>query len=91
MPFQPSLEVRLVSGRVRLLLGQLAYGEGASLQEAADDLVARVLVLTTAVRSRGIGPISSECPQPDLATLEFLYELGKIAEAGGDIRGRLFS
>jgi len=46
---------------------------------------------TLALRSGGIGPVSSEGPQPDLAALEFLYQLGEIAEAGGDIRERLFS
>jgi hypothetical protein len=90
MEFRPTLEVRQVAGRVRLLLGSVAYGEGATLQEAADDLVARVLVLVMAFRSGGIGPVSSEVPRPDLAMLEFLYELGEIAAADGDIRERLF-
>jgi hypothetical protein len=87
MEFRPTLEVRQVTGRVRLLLGSMAYGEGATLQEAADDLVARVLVLVMAFRSSGI---SSEGPRPDLAMLDFLYELGEIAAADGDIRQRLF-
>jgi hypothetical protein len=87
---QPTLEVRQVAGRVRLLLGGLAYGEGATMQEAADDLVARVLALVMAFRSGGIGPISSEGPHPDLATLGFLYDLGEIAAAGGGCRRRLF-
>ena len=86
----PTLEVRQVGGRVRLLLGTLAYGEGATLQEAADDLVARVLALVMAFRSGGIGPLPSEGPRPEPAMLEFLYELGEIAAAGGDIRDRLF-
>jgi hypothetical protein len=90
MPFTPTLEVRQVAGRVRLLLGQLAYGEGATLQEAADDLVERVLVLAMAFRHGGVGPISSEAPSPDLATLDFLYELAEIASGGGDVRERLF-
>jgi hypothetical protein len=90
MAFRPTLEVRQVAGRVRLQLHGLAYGEGATLQEAADDLVARVLVLVMAFRSSGIGPISSEGPQPDLATLDFLYELGEIAAGDGDIRDWLF-
>jgi hypothetical protein len=90
MHCQLPLEVRQVAGRLRLLLGEVAYGEGVTLQEAADDLVARVLVLVMAFRSGGIGPLSSEGPRPDLAMLEFLYELGEIAEAGGDIRERLF-
>ena len=43
-----------------------------------------------AFRSSGIGPVSSEVPLPDLAMLEFLYELGQIAAADGDSRERLF-
>jgi hypothetical protein len=27
---------------------------------------------------------------PDLVAMDFLYQLGEIAAAGGDIRGRLF-
>jgi hypothetical protein len=49
-----------------------------------------VLALVLAFRSGGIGPIPSEAPRPDLAILEFLYELGEIAAAGGDMRQRLF-
>jgi hypothetical protein len=66
-------------------------GEGATLQEAADDLVARVLALVMAFGSGGIGPVSNEAPPPDPVLLNFLYELGDIAAAGGDIRERLFS
>ncbi|HJW35679.1 MAG TPA: hypothetical protein VJ769_03515 [Actinomycetes bacterium] len=90
MEFRPTLEVREVAGRIWLQLHGLAYGEGATLQEAADDLVARVLVLVMAFRSSGIGPVSGEGPLPDLAMLDFLYELGEIAAANGDIRDRLF-
>ena len=90
MQYQPNLEVRQVAGRVRLLLGQVAYGDGTTLQEAADDLIARVLTLAMAVRSGGIGPITGEGPRPDPAMLEFLYEVGEIAASGGDIRTRLF-
>jgi hypothetical protein len=68
----------------------MAYGEGATLQEAADDLVVHVLVLAIAFKSGGIGPLSSEGPSPDLAMLEFLDDLGEIAACGGDIRERLF-
>jgi hypothetical protein len=90
MQHQPPLQVRRVAGRVRLLLGDLAYGEGTTLQEAADDLVARMLTLVMAFRAGGIGPLPSEGPRPDPAMLEFLYELGEIAATGGDIRERLF-
>ena len=34
--------------------------------------------------------ISSEVPPPDLRWLDFVYQLGEIAAAGGDIRDRLF-
>jgi hypothetical protein len=44
-----------------------------------------------AFRSGGFGPFSSEVPFPDPGLLNFLYELGDIAAAGGDIRERLFS
>jgi hypothetical protein len=43
-----------------------------------------------AFRSSGIGPISSEVSLPDPALLTYLYELGELAAAGGDIRQRLF-
>jgi hypothetical protein len=88
--FTPSLEVRQVAGRVRLLIDGLGcYGDGQTLQEAADDLIRRLLVVAMAFRSGGMGPFSSEV-RPDFAMMEFLYELGEIAAAGGDIRARVF-
>jgi hypothetical protein len=73
---------------VRLQLGQFARGEGTTLQEAADDLIHRLLVLVMAVRSSGF---SASCEvRPDLETIDFLYELGDFAAAGGDIRDRVF-
>lgn len=84
----PSLTVTDSRGRVRLQLGSLACGEGASLQDAADDLILRLLEVAMAVRSGGFR-VSSEV-WPDLETMDFLYELGEIAAAGGDIRTRLF-
>ena len=33
----------------------------------------------------------AELGSPDLAAMDFLYELGEIAAAGDDIHGRLFS
>jgi hypothetical protein len=76
------------AGCVRLQLGQFARGEGTTLQEAADDLIHRLLGLVMAVRSSGF---SASCEvRPDLETMDFLYELGDFAAAGGDIRQRLF-
>jgi hypothetical protein len=75
--------------RVRLCLGSLAHGDGPTLQDAADDLVQRLLTYVMAFRASGIRP-SLEMAPPDLATMDFLYQLGEIAAAGGDIRSRLF-
>ena len=88
-PPPPPLQVSETDGRVRLTLGALAQGEGASLQEAADELVRRVLVVVMAFRASGIGPISPECCA-DVALLDLVYELGEIAARGEDIRERLF-
>src|SRR5215208_723009 len=88
--FTPSLEVRQVAGRVRLLAGGLGCcGDGETLQEAADDLIRQLLVVAMAFRSSGMGPCSSEV-MPDLGIMEFLYELAEIAASGGDIRVRVF-
>jgi hypothetical protein len=62
-------------------------GEGSSLQEAADDLIRRLLGLAMAVRSCGLR--ASTEVWPDLETMDFLYELAEIAAAGGDIRARV--
>jgi hypothetical protein len=84
----PSLIVTEHGGRVRLELGGFARGDGASLQDAADELVRSVLRLVMAFRASGFRA-SCEVP-PDLETLDFLYELGEIAAAGGDIRRHVF-
>lgn len=85
----PALTVTELGDRVQLNLGGLARGEGASLQEAADDLICSVLRLVMAFRSTGFRA-SSEF-RPDLETMNYLYELGEIAAAGGDIRSRVFA
>jgi hypothetical protein len=84
----PALTVRERPGGVRLHLGSLAYGDGPSLQAAADDLVRRVLILARALRTRGFS-VPREIAH-DMAELSFLYELDEIAAAGGDIRTQLF-
>ena len=85
----PELTLTEHGGRVRLNLGGFAQGEGSSLQEAADDLVASILRLVMALRSSGF----SACPEarPDLEMVNFLHELGDVAAAGGDIRSRIFA
>jgi hypothetical protein len=83
----PSLTITEHGERVRLDLGGFARGEGSSLQEAADDLIRRILELAAALRSGGYS--ASRELRPDLETLDFLHELGEIADAGGDVRARL--
>jgi hypothetical protein len=85
----PALTIKELGGRVRLTLGGFAYGEGVSLQEAADGLVCSILSLVMAVRSSGFRACAEF--RPDLETMNFLYELGEVAAAGGDIRARIFS
>jgi hypothetical protein len=83
------LTVQESPGRVRLCLGGLGYGDGPTFQDAADDLVQRLLTCVMAFRSSGMRP-PGELGPPDLVAMDFLYQLGEIAAAGGDIRGRLF-
>jgi hypothetical protein len=85
---RPALVVREHAAGVRLHLGSVAHGDGPSLQEAADDLVRRVLVIGRAFRTSGFS-VSPEAAC-DVAALSFLCELDEIAAAGGDIRTRLF-
>jgi hypothetical protein len=69
--------------------GGYVFGDGATLQDAADALVARLLTLAMSFRSGGMR-ISRELGPPDLGWFELTYELGEIAAAGGDIRDRVF-
>ena len=84
------LSIREAAGGCRLSLGGQVHGDGATLQEAADDLVRRLLALAMSFRSGAGLRISPEVPGIDPRWLEFLYELGSIAAGGGDIRARLF-
>jgi hypothetical protein len=84
----PALSITEDGGRVSLRLGRLARGEGASLQEAADELIGRLLELAMAVRS-GAYCVSREL-RPEFETLSFLHEVAEIAGAGGDVRARVF-
>jgi hypothetical protein len=86
--YTPALSVTERAGLIRIELGGLAHGDGSSLQEAADDLVRRVLEMALAFRSTGWRVSSELRPDPD--AMNFLYELGEFAAAGGDVRVRLF-
>jgi hypothetical protein len=84
----PPLVIQENGGRCRLRLGGDAWGDGATLQEAADDLVARVMRHAMALRTGGFACPRELCP-PDARWLEFLYEVGEIAARGGDVRQRI--
>jgi hypothetical protein len=86
----PALTVRDVAGGCRLCLGGHFHGEGATLQEAADDLVRRLLAQAMTLRSQNGFRVCPDGPGVDLRWFEFLYELGTIAARGEDIRERVF-
>jgi hypothetical protein len=88
MSRMPSLSASERNGRVCLRLGDVAWGEGSSLQEASDDLIRRLLGLVVALRASGF-TASGEI-RIDLETMDFLFALGEFAAAGGDIRTRVF-
>jgi hypothetical protein len=87
--FAPTLRVDEVGGRVRLSLDGVCSAEGESLQEAADALVWKVLMAVMAFRSVGMGGFSTLC-RPEIGLVRFLWELGEVAAADGDIREHLF-
>jgi hypothetical protein len=86
----PALSISEVAGSCQLNLGGQVHGQGATLQEAADDLVRRLLALAMSLRSEAGFRVSPEVPGFDLRWFEFLYELGAIAASGEDIRDRVF-
>jgi hypothetical protein len=88
-PSTPSLRISEIDGRVRLGLDGFSDVEGDTLQQAADELVTRLLSIAMVIRSGGIGPLCSECC-PDLSVLDFVWQLGELAAAGRDPRELLF-
>jgi hypothetical protein len=84
----PSLTVREVGRRCRLSLDGVSWGDGDTLQEAADDLVARLRSIALALRSNGWNVPAAFGP-PDLQVLSFLCELGDLVAHGEDIRDRV--
>lgn len=85
----PELSVDETSTGCRLTLAGITYGNGHTLQEAADDLVARLLTIVLCSRTSGFR-IPPGLGPPNRHLLEFLWELGDIAARGDDIRDRVF-
>jgi hypothetical protein len=85
------LHVTESAGGCRLSLAGCASGYGATLQEAADDLIRSVLrVVAIMVRGGAAVVGSTAAPRLDPRTAELMHELGRLAAAGGDVRQRLF-
>ena len=85
----PELRLHAHADRCRLHLVGVTYGNGATMQEASNDLLARLFDLGTATYD-GRFRATSEFGAPDRRVLDFLWEIGELAARGGDIRGRVF-
>lgn len=88
MAWTPALELRETGSGCRLSLGGWAHGEGETLQQAADALVARVLDIALRFRRTGYRFVRT-LAGPSMDELSFVWELGEIAAGGGDIRPRV--
>jgi hypothetical protein len=60
-------------------------GSGAT----GDELVRKMLAMAMSFRAEGVGRIYAGC-RPDPAVLDFIWRLGEVAAAGGDIRDEIF-
>ena len=88
--FTPTLWVSESGGRVRLGIDGLLYADGPTLQDAADELVVKVLTVALAIRFDGLGYYGRGLGRPDIELVKFIWELADFAADGGDIRERLF-
>ena len=86
----PRLEVLEVTGGCELWAAGHIAGRGASLQEAANDLVDRLLTLAISIRTSGLSA-TSESGAIDVAWVDFIWRVGEHARRGGDIRDLLFA
>ena len=81
----PVLSVRELPRGCRLSLAGIAHGDGATLQQAADHLIARVLDMAIALE-RGV-PCSPSIPPPPASVLGFLHEVRQRAARHEEVRG----
>jgi hypothetical protein len=82
----PELRLETRDGQCRLDLAGITYGHGRTLQEAANDLLARVFDLALGLRAGY--RVTSVAPL-DPRVVDFLWEIGEIAIHGGDVRMRV--
>jgi hypothetical protein len=85
----PLLRTRITGAGIRLELGAWSYGNGRTLQDAADDLVARLTAHAKALRASGMR-FHPEAPLADRAYLDFLWELGELNDGQDAIRALIF-
>src|SRR5262245_139789 len=88
-PWSPELRVAERDGVVRLSLGGIASGSGRSLQEAGNDLLARLFDLAMSLRSGRIR-FGAELRPPMPQVLDYLWEVADVASGGGDLRAHVF-
>jgi hypothetical protein len=84
----PELHLWYDAGRCRLSLVGVTDGCGATLQEASNDMMARLFDLALGLRRQGLR-FTGEAGRPDPRVLSFLWEIGELAAAGRDIRPRV--
>jgi hypothetical protein len=85
----PDLELFERTDRCQLSLVGVATGHGATLQDAANDLLVRLHDLGLALRRSGLR-LSGEIGRLDPRIAGFLWEIGEIVARGGDLRTRVF-
>ena len=85
----PALHLSDSGDRCRLSLNGWAHGDGRTLQDAADALLARLLDIGLSIRASGFA-VPSELGPPDHECLEYFWRLGDLAARGGDVRAFVF-
>ncbi len=85
----PELRLQSLGDQCRLSLVGVTYGNGATLQEAGNDLLTRLFDLGLAVRGGSLR-FGSESGRADPRVMDFLWEIGDLATRGGNLRDRVF-
>jgi len=88
--FTPSFRVRSGADGVRLTLAGVTHATGLTLEDAADELVRKILVMLMAFRGGAAAPAGRGL-RVDPGIEAFISELASYAARGGDIRDRLFT
>ena len=87
--WRPPLHLTEAGGRCRLWLRGCAHGDGATLQDAADDLVNRVLGVAALLGAGAMQRTSTDLPPPDPRLIDLMHEVRRMAARGEDVRERL--